>query len=54
MDGFSSSINLGLPQVSRIQEEPAREEMQDVYAAFRIMQLEIDKLKARLAAAGIP
>jgi hypothetical protein len=50
-DPFKSTVNLHLPQVSKIADPITREEMQDVLAAFRTIQLLLDEIKTIL---GMP
>ncbi len=47
---FTSPINLGLPQTSRVEDsQQVKEELQDIYNAFRTLQLYIATLEARIA-----
>ena len=47
---FTSSINLSLPLASSIEDSLTQDEMQGVYNAFRVVLLELEKVKADIVA----
>lgn len=51
---FTSSIDTGLPQLPETVEEPTREDLIAVFNAVKTLQMQIETILARLAAAGIP
>lgn len=51
---FTSSIDTGLPQLPETPDYPTREDLIAVFNAIKTLQMEIETIKNRLTAAGIP